>query len=981
MNKQLLRTCKKGAFSAVLFSGAFLPTTFGQVNFELVDVPEYAGQEISVLPAVSGTKDFVDVDGDGDLDLFVTGYSVHSQRESLLFTNDGTGVFTLDYSSVFVGVRNSEVAFFDVDSDGDKDLLLVGEKSNSENVSLVYLNDGSGKFTELQDAGLPGVEDASLDVGDVDGDNDLDLLLNGKEVDGTVVSALFLNDGGGVFSEDVSTPLELVVGQAKFIDLEGDSDLDVVFAGSVSTQGQVKAYENDGTGTFVPVDLLGPQPTYSSITLKVADFNGDTYSDLLLVGQSTTTNQIYLNDGKGDFQNAEKLPYANFRDGIVEVADLDDDGDLDVVANRREGVGDYPTHVFVNDGAGVFSEVLDAGFEGGNKASFALGDVDGDGLCDAVQGTYVFENAGGATFKKVTDSPFQGMRSTAVAFADVDGDKDVDVLVAGTDPYGIKRSKLYLSDGVGGYELAGQGFEGVYGGAVAFADIDGDNDLDLFLNGRKNSGGYFSRFYLNDGAGNFTPDATNTIISPIYSAVAFSDLDADGDVDFLITGILSGGKVAELYFNDGTGVFTASSQNLDSYGVSNFGVRVEFADADGDGSPDLFMTGQKSDLKHGVYLLKNDGKGRFDEVALVGGPRSSSGALSATGDVDGDGDLDWVISHGSKIYVHRQDEDGVFIKDNSTAISRSYTSLLQVVDVDHDGDLDLVVSGDKGEVYENDGTGIFSKVSFSLPAVNEGSLAVSDVGADGDFDLLISGKDTSSQVITHLYRNVTVNTGVKSIQGGFSANGLYASYQWVDCSNGNSPISGETKQVFFPKQEGTYAVEVSYNGNTGTSECLEILFPKTKVMQDGETLVVEDNGPEAIYQWIDCGTGEQVAGATSLSYTPSEEGNYSVIVEAYGQKDTSECMSYAKPLSTAFGELSVFQVSPNPTTGEVMIDLGELRTAVELSVVSLSGQILERKSYSSVQEISFVLDAPRGVYFLHVNEQGNSLGVLRIVKK
>src|SRR4030095_11115312 len=114
-----------------------------------------------------------DVDGDGDLDLVVG----NAYLQSRLYLNDGIGTYTdAPASRMPVGSYNtSSLALGDVDRDGDLDLVV----GNAYQQSLLYLNNGTGTFTDATASRMPvgSYETRSLALGDVDGDGDLDLVV------------------------------------------------------------------------------------------------------------------------------------------------------------------------------------------------------------------------------------------------------------------------------------------------------------------------------------------------------------------------------------------------------------------------------------------------------------------------------------------------------------------------------------------------------------------------------------------------------------------------------------------------------------------------------------------------------------------------------------------------------------------------------------------------------------------------------------
>ncbi len=358
----------------------------------------------------------------------------------------------------FEGVRYSSIAFSDVDGDKDQDVLITGS-NGSARIAKLYINDGQGSFTE--DAGAPfeGVEYSSIAFSDVDGDNDQDVLITGWNGSARTTK-LYINDGQGNFTEATGTPFEGVeFGSIAFSDVDGDNDQDVL--------------------------ITGQKSSYIEIS------------------------KLYINDGKGNFTEAIGTPFEGVEWSSIAFSDVDGDNDQDVLITGRDSTGIRIAKLYTNDGKGNFTEV--------------------------------------------TGTPFEGVFRGSIAFSDVDGDNDQDVLITGQDNSNTQQiSKLYTNDGQGGFtEATGTPFEGVYIGAVAFSDVDGDNDQDVLITGWTGSD-LISKLYINDGHGVFT-EATSTPFEGVYTgSVAFSDVDGDNDQDLFITGgISSNTQISKLYINDG----------------------------------------------------------------------------------------------------------------------------------------------------------------------------------------------------------------------------------------------------------------------------------------------------------------------------------------------------------------------------------------------------------------------------------------------
>ncbi|MEM9859424.1 MAG: FG-GAP-like repeat-containing protein, partial [Bacteroidota bacterium] len=369
----------------------------------------------------------------------------------------------------------------------------------------------SQNFTEVtQFPPFEGVENSSIAFADVDGDNDQDVLITGAS-NAARISKLYTNDGLGGFTEVLGTPFEGVsFSSIAFADVDGDNDQDVFITGQNNSFALIsKLYINDGLGNFT--EAVGPPfvgVSFSSIAF--ADVDGDNDQDILITGSngSAFIAKLYTNDGLGTFNEVLGTPFEGVSLSSIAFADVDGDNDQDVLITGANSSG-YISKLYTNDGLGSFIEVLDTPFEGISFGSIAFADVDGDNDQDllitglnnsSIRISKLYTNDGLGSFTEVLDTPFENVTDSSIAFADVDGDDDQDVLITGRNNSGARISKLYTNDGLGSFtEVMGTPFEGVYQGSIAFADVDGDNDQDVLITGRDNSGASISKLYTNDG--------------------------------------------------------------------------------------------------------------------------------------------------------------------------------------------------------------------------------------------------------------------------------------------------------------------------------------------------------------------------------------------------------------------------------------------------------------------------------------------------
>ena len=326
------------------------------------------------------------------------------------------------------------------------------------------------------------------------------------------------------------------------------------------------------------------------------DYDGDGDPDIYIANYAGhTNNKLLRNDGASTFTDVTSGPLgdASFGQGVA-WADYDNDGDLDLYLGNTGG--NQANKLFRNDGGGVFTDASTSPVNDiGNTVGLAWGDYNNDGYVDIYVNNgglnHLFHNDGDGTFTDVTSSPIdQGGNGTGVAWGDYDNDGDLDLYQCNSG-FGW-QNHLFRNDGGGTFTdvttaplaVTTVGPYAVSRGA-AWGDYDNDGDLDLYVTTW--AGSLWNRLFRNDGGGAFTDVTTSPLDDNGYGAgVAWGDYDNDGDLDiFVANGGTEGNK---LFRNDGGAFTDATVSPLDCPG--NFCYGAAFADHDGDGDLDLYIT-------------------------------------------------------------------------------------------------------------------------------------------------------------------------------------------------------------------------------------------------------------------------------------------------------------------------------------------------------------------------------------------------------
>lgn len=377
-----------------------------------------------------------------------------------------------------------------------------------------------------------------------------------------------------------------------------------------------------------------------------------------------------------------------------------------------------------------------------------------------------------------------------MAAADFDGDDDIDLYFVGGDG---AVNALYRNDGANQFSDIAAGINldvSHLGSGPAFADIDGDDDLDLFVGAVEGDSFYVFR---ND-AGQFT-DVTGVsgimLTADNTMSASFADYDGDNDLDLFLAhwGNDAAPDTETLWQNNGDGSFVSASvqSNIADQltedgglpGLFDYSFAPVFSDIDRDRDLDILLSADFGTSK----VFENNGDGTFTNITDRNVVIDRNGMGGVAGDYDNDGDIDWLVTSifntssaapnpGNRLY--RNEGNNVFadVTDAAGVADGGWGWAACMEDFDNDGDLDIFHTNgwervdprdaggtndftfDQVRYFESQGDGTFVSAATEAGLVDTGQgrgVACFDSDRDGDIDLLITNNQATESTV--LYRN------------------------------------------------------------------------------------------------------------------------------------------------------------------------------------------------------------------------------------
>jgi hypothetical protein len=314
-----------------------------------------------------------DLNGDGNLDILLV-KGRHWPLISRVLLGDGRGHFPIAYNLSETAYRSYSGRLVDIDGDGDLDVVLSNDAPDPK---VIYLNDGKGHFHLGSSYGRPEWETRNASVVDLNGHGRPDIIVANR-TDKSPANYICLNKGKGRFNADCIAFSHESATTITPADFNHDGLIDLAVPNRDG--GQSNVYLAGPNATFSSLKRVPFGPPDAAIRMaEVADLDGDGLLDIVAIDERRGV-AIYFGQKDGTFSSGLALDNGKVTPYALAVSDLNRDGRIDIVVGNVEA----PSTVYFNDGSGRHYTPVHFGDNKGTVYGFAIADLDRDGLPDIV---------------------------------------------------------------------------------------------------------------------------------------------------------------------------------------------------------------------------------------------------------------------------------------------------------------------------------------------------------------------------------------------------------------------------------------------------------------------------------------------------------------------------------------------------------------------------------------------------------------------
>ena len=229
----------------------------------------------------------------------------------------------------------------------------------------------------------------------------------------------------------------------------------------------------------------------------------------------------------------------------------------------------------------------------------------------------------------------------------------------------------------------------------------------------------------------------------------------------------------------------------------------------------------------------------------------------------------------------------------------------------------------------------------------------------GDYTLVLTGKNGCDSIVDLHLTIVHSSSGSEAVE---------------TCFPYTTPDGEETFD-----ESGTYTYVIPNAAGCDSVVTLDLLIqgPEIGITINSNSLSAQEDN--AFYQWMDCTLNTMIPGEVEQTYFPTSNGSYAVIVSDNDCVDTSVCVQFILVSSNEPSSQSGIRLYPNPTQGDILIDLSTVRENVQMEITDVYGRRLEFITYHQVHSIPYTLHYPQGIYLFHILADGQRK-VVQVVK-